>query len=184
MVAWSRPCRLRLSLPPLGRRSGPDRRPGAAPRPRGLAARQLGGHGRARSTRRRGNTVRTTLPADVRGCPKEDPSMRLSAYGAVLPALPLAAVLFIPPVAAAPLHVMGVSPRPQSLAVPRSQPLVVRFDQVLDPLSVDGGSLIVTGRSSGVVPGAVEAVNDRLQFTPARPLAPGDWVTARVAATV
>src|SRR5688500_18044373 len=135
-------------------------------------------------TPRRGNTVRTTLPADVRGCPKEDPSMRHSAYGSVLPALPLAAVLFIPPVAAAPLHVMGVSPRPQSLAVPRSQPLVVRFDQVLDPLSVHGGSLIVTGRSCCLVPGPVEEVNDRLKFTPARPLAPGDWVTARVAATV
>jgi len=110
--------------------------------------------------------------------------MRHSAYGAVLPALPLAAVLSFPPVAAEPLHVKGVSPAPQSLAVPRSKRLVVRFDQVLDPLSVDDGSLIVTGRFSGVVPGAVEALNDRLRFTPARPLAPGDWVTARVAATV
>jgi hypothetical protein len=116
--------------------------------------------------------------------PKEDPSMRHSAYGAVVRALPLAALLAIPPAAAAPLHVTGVSPAPQSLAVPRSQHLMVRFDQVLDPLSVDDGSLVVTGRFSGVVPGAVEALNDRLRFTPARPLAPGDWVTARVAATV
>ena len=110
--------------------------------------------------------------------------MRHSAYRAVLPALPLAAVLSFSPVAAEPLKVKGVSPAPHSLAVPRSQRLMVRFDQVLDPLSVDDGSLVVTGRFSGVVPGAVEVLDDRLRFTPARPLAPGDWVTARVAATV
>jgi hypothetical protein len=116
--------------------------------------------------------------------PKEDPSMRHSARGAVLPALPLAALLSFSPVAAEPLKVKGVSPAPHSLAVPRSQRLTVRFDHVLDPLSVDAGSLIVTGRFSGVLPGAVEALADKLRFTPARPLAPGEWVTARVAATV
>jgi Big-like domain-containing protein/VCBS repeat protein len=110
--------------------------------------------------------------------------MRYSVFGAVVSAVPLAALLSSPPVAAETLHVIGVSPAAQALAVPRSKRLVVRFDQVLDPLSVNNGSLVVTGRSSGVVPGTVEALNDKLHFTPAQPLAPGDWVTARVAASV
>ena len=102
----------------------------------------------------------------------------------MLPALPLAALLSLAPPAPGQLHVMVVSPKPHSLAVPRSKRLVVRFDNILDPRSVDDDSLIVTGRFSGVMPGAVQVLGDRLRFTPAHPFAPGEWVTARVAGTV
>ena len=110
--------------------------------------------------------------------------MRHSAHETVLAALPLAAMISIPAAPTGPLHVKVMSPAPQSVAVPRSQPVVVTFDKVLDPRTVDEGSLIVTGRFSGVVPGAVQAVGASLSFTPAQPLAAGEWVTARLAATV
>src|SRR5262245_28967275 len=115
--------------------------------------------------------------------PKEVP-MRLFTWGAVLPALPIAALLSTPPASAEPLRVTSVTPSPQSLDVARSQRLVVRFDRDLDPLSVGPESLVVMGRFSGVVPGVVEASGDRLRFTLAQPFSPGEWVTARVAASV
>jgi hypothetical protein len=81
--------------------------------------------------------------------------MRAIAPRAVLPALPLAAILSAAPLTAAPLHVTAVNPAPQSLAMPRDSRLVVRFDQPLDPLSVNEDSLVVSGRFTGRVPGTI-----------------------------
>lgn len=81
-------------------------------------------------------------------------------------------------------QVAEVVPRPHARAAAAGGEVVARFDRALDPTSVDADAVQVFGRWSGVIPGSVtlEDADRTLRFTPARPLAAGEWVSVQIPA--
>ena len=75
--------------------------------------------------------------------------------------------------------VESVSPPSHAVGIERNAPIIVSFDSPVDPASVDGRSVSVFGRWSGMIPGAVHVEHGgrAIRFVPARPYAAGETVT-------
>lgn len=80
--------------------------------------------------------------------------------------------------------VASVSPVPHAVGVDRSAAATVRFDDPVDPGSLNAAAVRVFGRWSGVMPGEVtlDETRTELTFVPARTFHPGEHVTVMVGA--
>ncbi|NNM23057.1 MAG: T9SS type A sorting domain-containing protein [Flavobacteriaceae bacterium] len=80
------------------------------------------------------------------------------------------------------VHAVSMSPAPQSMTATNDQPIVITFDQSLDPASVTASSFLVFGRWSGPMSGqfSFASSNTVVKFIPDRNYIYGEWITVRL----
>ncbi|HQU71563.1 MAG TPA: FG-GAP-like repeat-containing protein [Calditrichia bacterium] len=78
--------------------------------------------------------------------------------------------------------VISLSPAPERIDNPVDADLTFRFDQAIDPASINHQSISIYGRWSGMCPGtlSVESNNTLVRFAPDRPFSHGEWVTVHL----
>jgi len=75
--------------------------------------------------------------------------------------------------------VASVEPLSQTMSAEVITPIVIRFDRPVDPQTIDGSTVKVFGRWSGVASGQfqMEENNTQVRFVPSTPFFAGEWVT-------
>jgi hypothetical protein len=78
--------------------------------------------------------------------------------------------------------VVAVSPSSQSLTAPRNAPVTVTFSTAVDPATVNGTTVRVFGRWTGVVGGTLQLENNntRIRFTPTTLFSAGDMILVTI----
>lgn len=81
------------------------------------------------------------------------------------------------------LQVTAISPVANAISAPVETPIVVTFNQAIDPATVATTRFMVFGRWSGVMPGTFtfEANNTQVHFTPDHTFSAGEMVTISLA---
>ena len=82
--------------------------------------------------------------------------------------------------------VQSVSPSSQSLVANPNNPIIISFDQSLNPATVTQDNVMVFGRWSGPMTGSIDldTSNSTLTFTPQSNFFYGEWVTVRLTSGV
>ncbi|MCH9660110.1 MAG: FG-GAP-like repeat-containing protein [Bacteroidetes bacterium] len=82
--------------------------------------------------------------------------------------------------------VQSVSPSSQSLVANPNNPIIISFDQSLNPATVTQDNVMVFGRWSGPMAGSIDldTSNSTLTFTPQSNFFYGEWVTVRLTSGV
>ncbi|MBX2829146.1 MAG: VCBS repeat-containing protein [Flavobacteriaceae bacterium] len=78
--------------------------------------------------------------------------------------------------------VQEMTPNRQTMASEPGAPIVISFDQALNPATVNSDSFMVFGRWSGPMDGtlSLNASNTEVTFTPQRNFFYGEWITVRL----